>query len=88
MKQQAIQEKLKKLLPIEEISSKSDNYASSFCPAPSSSSLSSQREQRQDQLSDWPVAGSFVRVQLDSSNAIEGVVTADGRIADALRSTG
>lgn len=86
LKQQAIQDKLKKSMPPK--TNDNENYASSFCPPPKLLNQQQlQQQQKQSELS-WPSSGSMVRVQLDADTVITGRVSADGRPADALRSTG
>jgi hypothetical protein len=80
LKQQAIQDKLKKSMP--SVTNNAENYASTFCPAPSQS-----KQQHHRDLS-WPNSRSMVRVQLDDETVIIGRVIADGVPADALRSIG
>ena len=105
MKQQLIQEKIKKSAP-EEIAPSANNYAASFCPPVAKSSSGKEQQSQTPALTpmptptkilpkklkvtamSWPTAGSSVRVRLDATTEIHGVVTSDGMIADALRATG
>eukprot|EP00596_Hydrurales_sp_CCMP1899_P004972 CAMPEP_0119038400 /NCGR_PEP_ID=MMETSP1177-20130426/7320_1 /TAXON_ID=2985 /ORGANISM="Ochromonas sp, Strain CCMP1899" /LENGTH=1991 /DNA_ID=CAMNT_0007000961 /DNA_START=161 /DNA_END=6136 /DNA_ORIENTATION=+ len=82
IKQQAIQDKLKKSMP--PIINNAENYASTFCPAPSQSKQHNTHQKDQS----WPNSRCMVRVQLDDDTVIIGRVIADGVPADALRSIG
>jgi hypothetical protein len=61
-----------------------ENYASTFCPAPSQSKQHNTHQKDQS----WPNSRCMVRVQLDDDTVIIGRVIADGVPADALRSIG
>lgn len=102
MKQQLILEKIKKSSPSEQ-SMDAENFAPSFCLPPKKLSNQNQAQQQlvqqsQDDLhaknsnekheSNWPTAGSIVKVRLDTETVMTGIVTNDGAIADALRATG
>ena len=80
-----------------------ENFAPSFCLPPKKLLNQNQAQQQlvqqsQDDLhtknsnekheSNWPTAGSIVKVRLDTETVMTGIVTNDGAIADALRATG
>jgi hypothetical protein len=85
LKQQAIQDKLKKSMPPK--TNDAENYASTFTPGPSQTKQQKLQEQQRRELT-WPSSRSMVQVQLDDDTVIIGRVIADGVPADALRSIG